>query len=488
MSPTESARASFDDGLETYQESRELSPEQKVIEKQLVRTLDLRLLVWSCAGYFANGLDRNNMPYAYTSGMKEDLDLQSDEYNWAVTMFFIGYVVLQIPCNAIITRVRPSLMLPAIMFLWGAVVCFMALVQNHQGLYGLRICLGFAEAAFYPGMVYLLGSWYTKRELGSRTAIFVAGSQISGAFSGLISGAISQTLDGHNGLRGWRYLFIIEGLIAVFVSLFGFFVLPDTPSTTRFMTPEMREVAQLRLQRQGRQTTVTGFNWVTFRNLFTSPYILGYIVVFSIMQIGMQMLTQFPIVLKTMGYSTTWASYMNAPVWIVAAIVIIAQGYLSDWRYHRVWHIVGGAIITIIFYIILVAVNGGEVPTALLFVCVYFITPVLGISPIMMSWLNEFYSVDLETRALAIAATNSIGNLAPNFANVKIWLVTDAPAFRMGKIITMALMIVLVIIVLIMYWAQQKGYCLPKASQKIETESTISNKLGKQDDPETSVV
>ncbi|ORX61540.1 MFS general substrate transporter [Hesseltinella vesiculosa] len=456
-------------------EVKDLTPEQLVLQKKLVKILDFRLLVWSFFAYFCNGLDRNNMPYAYTSGMPEDLGLVKDQYNWAVTMFFIGYVILQIPSNAIITRVRPSIMLPTITFLWGAVVSFMSLVKNPQGLYGLRITLGFSEAAFYPGIVYLLGSWYTKEELGARTAIFVAGSQLSGAFSGLISGAISQTLHGQNGMSGWKWLFIIEGVIAMFVALFGFFLLPDMPANTRFLSPELRELAVYRLQRQGRQTNITGFNWVTFRNLFSSPYILIYIIVFSIMQIGMQMLTQFPIILKTMGYDTTWASYMNAPVWVVAAIVIIAQGYLSDWKGARVWHVVGGAIITIVFYIILVAVNGGEVSTTLLFVCVYFITPVLGISPIFMTWLNEFYSVDVETRALAIATVNSIGNLAPNFANVKIWLVSDAPAFRNGKIITMSLMILLVILVIAMHYCQQAGLWLPKRSDKIETDSTVSN-------------
>ncbi|CAO3598182.1 unnamed protein product [Absidia cylindrospora] len=148
---------------------------ERAIEKKLVRLLDYRLLVWAFFGYFANGLDRNNMPNAHTSGMPEDLNLTDDQYNWSVTLFFVGYVILQIPCNAIITRVKPSIMLPGIMFIWGAIVCFMSLVKDYRGLYGLRVCLGFSEAAFYPGIVYLLGSWYTKKELGARTCVFVAG-------------------------------------------------------------------------------------------------------------------------------------------------------------------------------------------------------------------------------------------------------------------------------------------------------------------------
>ncbi|KAI8099855.1 major facilitator superfamily domain-containing protein [Halteromyces radiatus] len=455
---------------------------EKAVEKKLVRILDYRLLIWSFFGYFANGLDRNNMPNAYTSGMPEELNLQQYEYNWAVTLFFIGYVTLQIPCNAIITRVRPSIMLPFIMFLWGAVVCFMALVKDYRGLYGLRICLGISEAAFYPGIVYLLGSWYTKQELGARTAVFVAGSQISGAFSGIISGAISTTLDGHNGMRGWKWLFIIEGLIAVFISIFGFFVLPDMPNNTKFITGELRELALKRLRREGKETVVSGLNWVTFRNLFGSPYILIYIMVFSIMQLGMGILQQFPIILKQMGYPTYFANYMQAPLWIFAGIIIITQGFLSDYKGARVWHIVGGGLWTLFWYIIMVAVNGGNLPVPLLFVCTFMAVPVLGISPIMMTWLNEFYSADMETRALAIAMTNSIGNLAPNFANVKLWYVEDAPAFRLGKIATMSLLAAMIVLVTVMYALQRAGWLLPKPARKIETETIVSDKVSNERD------
>lgn len=84
---------------------------------------------------------------------------------------------LQIPANSIIPRLRPGLVLPGVVTVWGAIVCFMALVKDYRSLYGLRIVLGFAEAPFYPGMVYLLGNWYTRQELGTRTAFFVAGSQ-----------------------------------------------------------------------------------------------------------------------------------------------------------------------------------------------------------------------------------------------------------------------------------------------------------------------
>ncbi|GAN01886.1 major facilitator superfamily transporter [Mucor ambiguus] len=449
---------------------------EKEVEKKLVRLLDYRLLIWAFWGYFANGLDRNNMPNAQTTGLSEDLHLVGNQYNWAITMFFIGYIVLQIPANYVITKVRPSIMLPMVVFTWGAVVCFMALVKDFKGLYGLRICLGLAEAGFYPGIVFLLGSWYTGEELGTRTAVFVAGSQVSGAFSGLISGAIASGLDGAHGMRGWKWLFIIEGLIAVVIGIAGFFVLPDFPHNTRFIQGEMRQVAMTRLERQGRSGVVSGLNMQTFRNLFATPFIYLFLGMFICMQMGMGILQNLPIILKTSGYSASFANYMMVPIWCWVGVVIIIQGKLSDKWGHRAYHIIGGSLFTLLWYIILVAVNGGHVPFGLLLVCAYMVPPIFGVSPIMMTWLNEVFASDRETRALAIAIVNALGNLVPNFVNVKAWDVSEAPSYRTGKITTMGMTVALVLMCMVAYYCQVKKIMLPKASQQIADEEMDAKK------------
>ena len=449
-----------------------------LVEKKLVRKLDLHLMIWAFFGYFANGLDRNNMPNAETTGLTEDLNLVGDQYNWAITMFFIGYIILQIPSNYIITKVRPSIMMPTIVAGWGAVVCFMALVKDFKGLYGLRLCLGLVEAGFYPGIVFLLGSWYTKEELGARTAVFVAGSQISGAFSGLISGAIANGLDGANGMRGWKWLFIIEGLIAVVIGAVGFFVLPDFPHNTKFITGEMREVAMIRLERQGKSAVTTGLSMTTFRNLFATPFIYLFLFMFICMQMGMGILQNLPIILKKIGYQASFANYMMVPIWVWVAIFIIFQGYASDKWGKRAYHILIGGAYTFVWYVILVAVNGGDVPVGLLFASAYMMPPIYGISPIMMTWLNETYAADRETRALAIAIVNALGNLAPNFINVKVWSLVDAPAYRLGKIVTMALLAAMLVACLITFLLQKYNIMLPKAPQRIADTEMVDQKKG----------
>lgn len=142
---------------------------------------------------------------------------------------------------------------------------------------------------------------------------------VSGAFSGLISGSISQTLDGAAGMRGWKWLFIIEGLIGVVIGLMGFFLIPDYPHNTRFIKDDERRVAIKRLERQGKKVIATGLNLQTLRNIATTPYVYLFILIFTCMQLGMGILQQFAIILKEMGYEASFANYMTVPVWCFAA-------------------------------------------------------------------------------------------------------------------------------------------------------------------------
>ena len=253
-------------------------------------------------------------------------------------------------------------------------------------------------------------------------------------------------------------------------------MIPDYPHNTRWILHEERELAIKRLERQGKKVIATGLNMTTLRNVATTPYIYLFILIFTCMQLGMGILQQFPIILREMGYEASFANYMSVPVWCVAAIVIVTQGYLSDRYGKRHWHIQAGAVWTLIFYILLVAVNGGHVPIPLLYVCVYMVVPVLGISPIMMTWNNEIHQCDPETRALAIAMVNSIGNLAPNFINVAAWTVTQAPEFRIGKMVTTCTTALMIVLCFIVYILEEKKILLPQAQNRIETESAGEKK------------
>lgn len=156
---------------------------------------------------------------------------------------------MQIPSNLFLNKVgKPAIYLPGVMVVWGIISGATAGVKSYGQLVAVRFLLGFVEAAYFPGCLFFLSSWYTRKELGFRTAIMFSGSLLSGAFSGLISAGITHGLDGARGLRAWRWLFIIEGAITVAVALGAFLVLPNFPTTTVWLTEKERELAVWRLE------------------------------------------------------------------------------------------------------------------------------------------------------------------------------------------------------------------------------------------------
>ena len=140
--------------------------------------------------------------------MMDDLNLSSNEYSLAIVVFFISYIVFEIPSNLILAYTRPSIYLPAIMVLWGALACSTAAVQSFQSLAAVRFLLGILEAGYPVGVSLLLSSWYKRGEQAKRFSIFYSAAVLSGAFGGIIAGAVAGSLDGAHGIAGWRWLFV----------------------------------------------------------------------------------------------------------------------------------------------------------------------------------------------------------------------------------------------------------------------------------------
>lgn len=147
-------------------------------------------------------------------------------------------------------KLRPSRWLPTIMVAWGLVMTLMGLVQDYKGLLIARIFLGVTEAGLFPGVAYYLTMWYCRHEIQFRQAMFFSAASVAGAFSGLLAFAISK-MDGVGGLQGWRWIFILEGILTVLVACASFFLLYDFPETASFLTEEEREFVIYRLKYQG---------------------------------------------------------------------------------------------------------------------------------------------------------------------------------------------------------------------------------------------
>jgi MFS family permease len=183
--------------------------------KKLLRKVDLRLLPILVIMYLLNFLDRSNLAQARLGGIEKDLKMKGTDFNLATSILFVGYLTMQLPSNLLITRVRPSIYLGSVMMVWGVVSASQAAVKSFGGLLVARIMLGVTEAPFFPGAIMLISSFYTRAELAHRIAWFYSGNSLANMFGGLIAAGVLGNLDGAHGIAGWRWLFIIEGVITV---------------------------------------------------------------------------------------------------------------------------------------------------------------------------------------------------------------------------------------------------------------------------------
>lgn len=191
---------------------------------------------------------------AKLSSFEKDLGLKGTQFNVAVSILNVGYVLMQLPSNMILTKVRPSIYIPACAMLWSCVSASTSGVHNYGGLLGVRFMLGIVEAPFWPGAFYMLSAWYTRKELALRTAVLYSGLVLATAFSGLIAAGVFAGLEGARGLAGWQWLFIIEGSASFVAAAVSMFILPDFPesksgSGTWLFTEEEKKLAVDRIAR-----------------------------------------------------------------------------------------------------------------------------------------------------------------------------------------------------------------------------------------------
>lgn len=157
-------------------------------------------------------LTLNSVGNDKVAGMNDDLGLSSSDYAIILVIFFISYVILEIPSNMILSKTRPSIYIPSVMILWGSFTCCMAAVKTYPQVLAIRFLLGVLEASFGAGIMLLFSCWYRKGEQAKRFAIFYSAAVLSGAFGGIVVGAITGGLDGAHGIRGWRWLFVGQSL------------------------------------------------------------------------------------------------------------------------------------------------------------------------------------------------------------------------------------------------------------------------------------
>lgn len=409
-------------------------------EKQLVRKVDIMLMPMLWVMCVLCYVDRNNISNAAAAGMNTDLKLTDNNYSMLISIFFIGYIIWEIPSNLLISRLRPSLYLPALMVAWGALVAGMSQLKNYHSILICRFFLGIIECGFFPGVLYLLTCWYKKSEVGKRFCIFYTALCFSGAASGLIAGAVMTGLDGKRGMAGWRWLFLIEGIITVGVAAVAVFAIPDYPHSSRRLNEVERTLAITRIlvDQQNNENRVNSMMrkdrkllspWECVKATFVDLRTYFFIVIYMT-QNGSGTVSYFiPTVLEHMGYTGTSKQWMTVPIWAVATVFLIIFSYTADRTGDRRWHITGGMFLAFIGAIVNLAAKD-YMKVRYAFLCFYMSGLYLTL-PLMLNWASETMSMPPEKRAVVIATINSIGCFSSIYGSY-LWPSTDAPDYTKG--------------------------------------------------------
>ncbi|KAK9761837.1 hypothetical protein K7432_012961 [Basidiobolus ranarum] len=380
-----------------------------IAEKALVRKLDKRLVPFLALLYLCSFLDRVNIGNAKLDHIDQDLGLTSNDYSWSLSIFFIGYVLFEIPSNVMLKKIGPSKWIPIVMIAWAIVMICMAAVTNAAGLMASRFFLGLAEAGLVPGIIFYLSLWYTRQEQVLRIAFFFSAATIAGAFGGVLAYGIIQ-MSGIQNLKGWQWIFIIEGLPTLILAFVAYFYLPDFPETASFLTEEERKLLTDRLKHDAGAASETEFSWKQFKDAFIDWKVYLHMIVYISGSVPLYSLSLFlPSIVSGMGFTSLTAQLMSAPPYAIACCVTLLVSLHAHYKRERGLHIAVWMFIGMIGYLLLIVLRH-KGPAALYIAAIITTTGVFANAPSMLSWFTNNIGGHTK-RGVASALIISFGNI-----------------------------------------------------------------------------
>ncbi|OBT83896.1 hypothetical protein VE02_08387 [Pseudogymnoascus sp. 03VT05] len=379
--------------------------------------VDKRLLPVLALLYLVAQIDRANIGNAKIEGMTKDLHMTGVDYNVALAIFFVPYILLEVPSNLVLVKFkRPSHYVGLLVICWGIVITWIF------------------EAGFFPGAMHIISQWYPPAKVQLRMSAMYASSALSGAFSGLLAYAIAK-MNGVGGYEGWRWIFILEGIASVAAGVACCFLLPDTPSlSTRWLEPEESRYLQLNhAKTRGRGTTKSNKN--QFRILIQiltdwQLYLLALVFMASAAPTyGLKF--NMPQIIKEMGFSTSNAQLLTVPPYVVGAISALINAFFADrftWRMPAV--AVATSLVVLSFSVLFVKAGNISNNVAL---CYFFVHVALAgvypIPPAASAWTAN--NLGPAKRAAGLAFMTSVGNLGGIIGSF-IYMESEGPTYPTG--------------------------------------------------------
>ncbi|RTE76024.1 hypothetical protein BHE90_009516 [Fusarium euwallaceae] len=420
-------------------------------QRLIKRRIDRRLVVTCGVMYCISLIDRTNLSAAAIAGMSEDLVLIEDRYSILVLLFFITYTLLQPPATILLRRVGPRPFLAGICFSWGMTMIGHGLVRQWYAMIPLRLLLGAFEAGFFPGCLYLISTWYSRYELHRRYSGFYLIGVLANGFAGVLASSNYWFKDGVGNYRGWRWIFIIEGVVTVVIAAVGYFTLVDFPdrSTTKswnFLSERECQWVIRRISADRDDADAEAFNLKKWAASGLDLKVWGFALCFCFVTTTSYSIAYFlPIILRGMGFSLAASQLLVAPPYVMACILMVIVSWIGDKYKTKAPILIVFGLLTIVG----LAIMGYTTSTGPRYFGVFLTTAAANTNlPTIMAYQANNIRGQWK-RAFCSATLVGFGGIG-GIAGSLVFRTQDAPLYRPGVYATIACNSLLIIIVVLL--------------------------------------
>ncbi|WBW70633.1 carboxylic acid transmembrane transporter [Schizosaccharomyces osmophilus] len=402
-------------------------------ERKLCRKLDIRILPLLALLYLFNALDKSNVSNAKTNGIDKDLGFKGDEYNIMISIFYIPFVLCAFPFSYLYKRFGAARMLPLFMLSFGVMSLCQAAVKNFAGMMTVRWFLGMAESAVLPGVVYYLTTFYRRTELARRLAIFYAAANISSAFGGLLAYGVFHIKSGK--LKGWQYLFLIEGSSTFLSAALIFLLLPVSVEKAHFLTDEDKFLARMRIDNDSSSAITEKLTFKQSLSVFNNPIAILWLLEEMALGVPLNSINNWlPQIVGAMGFSSVNTNLMTVAPAISGAVWLLVFAFVSDYLENRGIILIIAISTTMVGFIVYGSIDILNHIGISYFACFLMTAGAAASSVLTSTWYNN--NIPNEGRRAAFTSVgvplaNAMGLVSSNIFRPK-----DAPKYVLALGIT----------------------------------------------------
>jgi MFS transporter, ACS family, tartrate transporter len=311
------------------------TPASSLLEQRAIRKITRRLIPFLMLLYFVAFLDRINVGFAALT-MNKDVGLTSQMFGLGAGIFFLGYFIFEVPSTVILHHVGARFWIGRVMITWGVVSVAMAFIRGPISFYILRFLLGLAEAGFFPGIILYLSYWFPANHRSAVIAMFMGAAPIAGLIGSPVSGALME-LNGMLGLRGWQWLFLLEGIPALVLGFITFRVLTDRPADAAWLTADERDWLTSAIQQE--QTDIQDRRSANAWRVLADWKVLALSLAYFGTSAGLYTIGFWaPLIIKGLGFSVFHVGLLVAIPNLIAVVGMVLWSRNSDRTGERYWH------------------------------------------------------------------------------------------------------------------------------------------------------